>query len=112
MRQAVLSLLLPVVTAALAGVPVRVVPCSSWSNHNSSSGWSLTKPDADGAFAVQNRLHGEVLCLHAADSSSVVAMPCDGSLSQQWHNHRDEVTPGEMTNEAGPPHPVAKPPAL
>ena len=54
-------------------VPLRVVPCSSWSGDPSSDGWTLV----DGAL--RNGPH----CMAVVEDTPM-AMPCDGSKAQQF----------------------------
>ena len=79
-----LSLGLAAGAAAAAGTPLRVLPCSTWSEDKGSDGWSA-KSHADGTLAVQNA--GLCLDVGAGDDDTpvpVAATCSSSSATQKW----------------------------
>lgn len=56
-------------------MPLRVMPCSSWSGDPSSNGWKL----------VDGTLRNGQLCMAVVEDAPM-AMPCDGSKAQHFQN--------------------------
>jgi hypothetical protein len=71
-------------------MPLRVLPCSSWSGDNSSDGWALVDQE-DGTYVIRNTQHQKTFCLDAmpATNGSAVPMasPCDGRPQQRWRKN-------------------------
>lgn len=72
--------------ASPSTLPLRLIPCSSWSGDTSSDGWAIAARK-DGTLEVRNTQGQTTLCLDVRVNSSVpMASACDDSPFQRWRN--------------------------
>jgi hypothetical protein len=81
-------LVLAVHVSAVNGnsLPLRVLPCSSWSGDTESDGWALVKA-ANGTSFIQNtqKVKNCLEAVHVGNGAfEPMASPCNNDRSQQW----------------------------